>query len=129
MPFPDADSPIPIRHAAASDDRRALKESSPITGRQLTRLLARWADARRLDTRQAEAIRLAARAAPGDLGFDWWWRLLDPDSGSVFQTALTGPGSGDAIPSSFETPFGLAAPGLMTWSQDDVEYQPYLRLS
>ena len=79
------------------------REAPAISGRQLTRLLTRWADARRLDPRQAETIRLAAHAVPVDLGFDWWWHLLDPENGSAFRAAA--------------------------WLADDGEYQPYLRLT
>ena len=105
------------------------RETPSISGRQLTRLLHRWADAHRLDPRRAETIRLAARAAPVDLGFDWWWRLLDPDNGSVFRATATRsafPGkSGLAV----EPPFGMDTPGFTGWASDDGEYQPYLRLS
>jgi hypothetical protein len=134
-------------------------EASAISGRQLTRLLARWADARRLDPHQVETIRLAARAAPMDLGFDWWWRLLDPDNGSVVRAAATRPpfavaprpafagthvsafagapepASAGAQGPAFGPPcgsgpwFGMDTRELNSWPQEDAEYQPYLRLT
>ena len=64
-------------------------DAPAISGRRISQLLARWADARRLDPRRADAIRQAARSVPIDLGFDWWWRLLDPDGGSVFRVTVT----------------------------------------
>ena len=129
MTFPDAEFPTPMRRAADSHDRGVPTDASSLSGRQLTRLLARWADARRLDPGQAETIRLAARSAPADLGFDWWWRLLDPDNGSVFRAAPLRPGPGDAGWLSVEAAFAPEGPGFMAWPQDDVEYQPYLRLA
>ena len=104
-------------------------EPWPITGRRLTRLLTRWADARRLDPRQAEAIRLTARAAPLELGFDWWWRLLDPDNGSVFRATATRPAFAGAPGLAVELPFGMGDPAPTVWPPDDGEYQPYLRLT
>ena len=105
-------------------------ESTPVPGRRLSRLLDRWATARRLDARQADAIRQAIRAAPVDLGFDWWWRLLDPDRGSVFRA--TAARSAFAEVSGLSTglpPFAADIPGHEDWPQDDVAYQPYLRLT
>ena len=129
MTSPDTQSPTPMRRADDSDGRGVPTDTPAISGRQLTRLLARWADARRLDPGQAETIRLAARAAPADLGFDWWWRLLDPDNGSVFRAATLRPIPGDAGWLSVEAAFAPEGPGFMAWPQDDVEYQPYLRLA
>jgi hypothetical protein len=100
-----------------------------ISGRRLTRLLTRWADAHRLDPRRAEAIRLAARAAPVDLGFDWWWRLLDPENGSVFRAPATRSGVAGASGPAIEPPFSIGTPGLTAWLSDDGDYQPYLRLT
>ena len=94
-------------------------------GRRLTRLLSRWADARRLDPKATDSIRLAARAAPVDLGFDWWWRLLDPENGTAFRSVATpATYAGDVEP-----PFTAGIPGLSAWPQEDAEYQPYLRLA
>lgn len=126
MTSPDAQFPTPMRRA---NDRGVPPDVPSISGRQLTRLLARWADARRLDPGQAETIRLAVRSVPTDLGFDWWWRLLDPDTGSVFRAAPLRPGPGDAGWLSVEAAFAPEGPGFMTWPRDDVEYQPYLRLA
>ena len=106
------------------------REAPSISGRRLTRLLSRWANARRLDRRQAEAIRVAARATPADLGFDWWWRLLDPENGSVFRAASRSPLAGGSMPrSAVELPFSMGMPGLGTWPPEDGEYRPYLRLT
>ena len=126
MTSPDAQFPTPMRRA---NDRGVPPDVPAISGRRVTRLLARWADARRLDPGQAETIRLAVRSAPTDLGFDWWWRLLDPDTGSVFRAATTRSRSGAVVGVTFESPFALAASELTAWPGDDVEYQPYLRLA
>ena len=105
------------------------RETPSISGRRLNRLLDRWADARRLDPRRAEAIRLAAGAAPTDLGFDWWWRLLDPDTGSVFRARAARSGFAGRSGPAVEPPFARGITGLMVWPPDDGEYQPYLRLT
>jgi hypothetical protein len=105
-------------------------ELPPISGRQLTRLLSRWADARRLDVQQSDAIRRTVLAAPVDLGFDWWWRLLDPDSGSVFRATATRPAFAGAHRLPVEPPLLTTdVPGLTVWPQEEPEYQPYLRLT
>ena len=105
------------------------RDAPAISGRRLTRLLTRWADARRLDPGRADAIKVAARTAPVDLGFDWWWRLLDPENGSVFRATAKPPAfaetSGPAVP----LPFSMGRPELAEWSPDDGPYQPYLRLT
>ena len=103
-------------------------QARALSDRRLTRLLARWADARRLDQRQSETIRLAARATPAGLGFDWWWRLLDPDNGSVFRVTATRSAFAGAPGPIYEPPFVSETPGFTAWPQDAVEYQPYLRL-
>jgi hypothetical protein len=101
----------------------------PLTQRRLSRLLGHWADVRRLDPRQAEAIRQQIVAVPEDLGFDWWWRLLDPEHGSAFQ-ATPWAGFCAALVPQIEPPtFELGAPGLSGWTQDEAEFQPYLRLT
>lgn len=102
-------------------------ESSHVDG-QLTRLLGRWAEARRLDPRQAEAIRLAARRSPAALGFAWWWRLLDPEHGSVFQ------GDRPLITRSAPTTWSELEPFTMLLPEpvgplEDGEFVPYLRLT
>jgi hypothetical protein len=51
--------------------------------RRLAHLLRRWADARRLDASQSAAIRQAVLTDVADLGFDWWWRLLNPEQGTA----------------------------------------------
>jgi hypothetical protein len=116
-------------------------EPPPAAGRRLSRLLSRWAVARRLGLRQAEAIRQAVVAVPDDLGFDWWWRLLDPERGSVFRatasrsdlaraswpTIVSQPIS--AIVPFLEEPAGPGDPGFMVWAPEEAEYQPYLRLT
>lgn len=105
-------------------------EPPPTSGRHLTRLLSRWADTRRLGVRQADAIRQTIVALPQDLGFDWWWRLLDPDNGSVFHaTATPSAFVGAASPPVVPAPFAMGVPELTAWTQDDAEYQPYLRLT
>jgi hypothetical protein len=105
-------------------------ESSAISGRRLTHLLGRWAAARRLDPRQAETIRQTVLAAPVDLGFDWWWRLLDPDSGTVFRaTAWRTPFAGASRLPVEPPSFATGAPALTVWPEEEAEYQPYLRLA
>lgn len=104
-------------------------DAPTISGRRLTDLLSRWADARRLDPQRADAIKVAARTAPVDLGFDWWWRLLDPDGGTVFRAAVKRPALAEPAGPAVELPFGVAVPGLAASPPDDGEYQPYLRLA
>ena len=104
-------------------------ESSAISGHRLTHLLGRWAAARRLDPRQAETIRQTVLAASVDLGFDWWWRLLDPDSGTVFRATACRTLFAGASRLPIEPPFSIGIPGLTAWPPDDGEYQPYLRLA
>jgi len=106
-------------------------EPAPVSGRRLSRLLARWADARRLDARQAEAIRQRIVAEPPPPDFDWWWRLLDPAGGSALRALPSAPGweaGPDADTRLFEAPGGLST-GLSSWAQDDADFRPYLRLT
>jgi hypothetical protein len=104
-------------------------DAQPLSQRRLSRLLGRWAEGRRLDSRQVEAIRQQIVAVPEDLGFDWWWRLLDPEYGSAFQ-ATRWAGFKDAFVPHIEPPtFEPGIAGLSTWSQDEAEFQPYLRLT
>ena len=119
----------------------------PVTERRLTRLLARWADARRLGTRRGEAIRRAimatsvtatpVTATPEVLGFEWWWRLLDPVAGTAFRDSFGGQApsvfaAGASLPAP---PWSIARPGLAelatigTWHPEAADYQPYLRLT
>jgi hypothetical protein len=100
-----------------------------LSGRRLSRLLSRWADARCLDPRQIDAIRQAARAAPVELGFDWWWRLLDPEFGSVFRATASRPTFGSTPGLVDGTSYAIGSPGRMAWAHDDAEYQPYLCLT
>jgi hypothetical protein len=125
----DPEMPAPRRHPIDHADRRFSSEPPATSRRRLTRLLSRWADARRLDPGAAESIRLAARAAPVDLGFDWWWRLLDPENGTAFRAAAARSTCAGSPPPTVEPPFAAGIAGLTTWSQDDAEYQPYLRLA
>jgi hypothetical protein len=104
-------------------------DGPPLSRRRLSRLLDRWAAARRLDAAQADAVRRRVLAAPVDLGFDWWWRLLDPEHGTVFQhmlpeTAMFGASSPPVEPLAF----GFGTGELTAWPLEDGEYQPYLRL-
>jgi hypothetical protein len=64
-----------------------------------------------------------------DLGFAWWWRLLDPEHGSVFRATATRPAFADAPGLAFEPQLATGAWERTVWSQDDPEYQPYLRLT
>jgi hypothetical protein len=105
-------------------------ESPQISGRRLTSLLSRWAEAHRLDARQAATIRDRVLTTPLDLGFDWWWRLLDPESGSVFRATAMKPAFGGSPELTFDTPLPMASmPGFMAWVQDEPDYRPYLRLT
>jgi hypothetical protein len=107
-----------------------------MSGRRLTRLLTRWADAHRLDARQAQAFRqtIVAESPPPD--FHWWWRLLDPAAGSAFRalpfralpTASGWATDWGATGPSFEPATAWAA-SLPAWTQDDDDFQPYLRLT
>jgi hypothetical protein len=109
----------------------------PISGRRLTGLLGRWAGARRLDAQQAATIRQRVLAASADLGFDWWWRLLDPENGSVFRERSARPASLMPFDATVDlAPFGLGrgtfaawSPDESAWPLDEAEYQPYLRLT
>jgi hypothetical protein len=101
----------------------------PLSQSRLSQLLGRWADVRRLDPHQMQTIRQQIVAVPGDLGFDWWWRLLDPEHGSAFQ-ATPWAGFSDAfVPHVEPPPFDLGVTGFSGWSQDEAEFQPYLRLT
>jgi hypothetical protein len=100
-----------------------------LSGRRLSRLLARWAGARRLDPGRIEAIKAAARTAPVDLGFAWWWRLLDPENGSVFRATAKQPAFAETSGPPVEPPFSIGRPGLVAWPPDGGPYQPYLRLT
>jgi hypothetical protein len=105
-------------------------EPPSTSGRRLTRLLGRWANARRLDARQAAALRQRVLAASVDLGFDWWWRLLDPDGGSVFRASATRIAfDGEPGLAVEPSPLATGIPGLATWPSAEPEYQPYLRLT
>jgi hypothetical protein len=96
------------------------------SGRQLTRLLARWADAHRLSDRQAEAIRQTVVTTPVPRGFDWWWRLLDPVTGTAFRATR----SRTAFGASWVPERLTSAPaGVAAWARDEPGYQPYLRLT
>lgn len=125
----DSEVPTPHRHAVDREDWKLSGTTPAVRGRRLTRLLSHWADARRLAPKAAESIRLAARAAPVDLGFDWWWRLLDPEHGTAFRAAARQSSHAATSTSTVEPPFGAGIPGLMAWPQEDAEYQPYLRLA
>jgi hypothetical protein len=104
-------------------------DARPLSRRRLSQLLGRWAEAHRLDPRQAEATRQQIVAVPGDLGFDWWWRLLDPEHGSAFQ-ATPWAGFGAAVNSPVEPSiFEISVPGLSAWPQNEPDYRPYLRLT
>ena len=114
----------------------------PAAARRLSRLLARWADARRLTVPRAEAIRQAIMAPPDTarpepLEFEWWWRLFDPVAGVASGRTLAGP-----VPSAFDAgvtlpvtpwpidPSALPEPAdLGAWHRDVADYQPYLRLT
>jgi hypothetical protein len=108
-------------------------EPSPLAGRRLTRLLAGWADAHRLDAGQVAAIRARVLAEPAPPDFDWWWRLLDPDGGQAFRGLHSAPGwrhVADAAPPVVEP--GVWASGMTEasgWAQEDGEFLPYLRLT
>src|SRR5688572_20363374 len=125
----DPEVPTPRRHRLDAEGRRFSSEQPTTSRRRLTHLLSRWADARRLDPGTAESIRLAARAAPVDLGFDWWWRLLDPENGRAFRAVAAQAAYAGATTPTVEPPFAAGIPGLTTWPQEDAEYQPYLRLA
>jgi hypothetical protein len=90
-----------MHDAGAADDPR------------LARLLARWADAHRLDARQAAAIRERVLTEAAPLDFDWWWRLLDPEHGQAFRGLDLAP----------------TATGPVGWPPHDGEFRPYLRLT
>ena len=105
------------------------RETPAISGRRLSRLLTRWADARRLDPHRVDAIKVAARTAPADLGFDWWWRLLDPDTGSVFGATSARSASFRPAGRAVEPPFSMGTSDFTAWPEEDIEYQPYLRLA
>jgi hypothetical protein len=94
----------------------------------LGRLLARWADAHRLTAHQSETIRREIVEAPTALGFEWWWSLLDPESGSVFQATRTWPADVSAYREPSTLPPMLPVE-IMAWPQDAPDYQPYLRLT
>ena len=104
------------------------------SGRQLTRLLARWADAHRLDDRRAATIRrnVLESATPHD--FEWWWRLLAPEGGTAFR-GFAGPSTWTVFPGASalaaepSTALLAGVSGMTAWSDDDAEYQPYLRLT
>ena len=130
MSHADPEMPASRRHRLDAGDRRSSGDPTTAARRRLNRLLTRWADARRLDPGAAESIRLAARAAPVDLGFDWWWRLLDPENGSVFRAASRSPlARGSMARSAVELPFSKGMPGLVARPPEDGEYRPYLRLT
>jgi hypothetical protein len=104
-------------------------DARPLSQHRLSQLLGRWADVRRLDPRQAEAIRQQIVAVPEDLGFDWWWRLLDPEHGSAFQATAWAGFSDAFVPHIGPPTFEIGAPGLGGLSQDEPDYRPYLRLT
>ena len=103
--------------------------AQPLSQRRLSRLLGRWAEARRLDSRQVEAIRQQIVAVSGDLGFDWWWRLLDPEHGSAFRGAAWAGFGATVSPPVGPSILEIGVPGLSTWPQDEPDYRPYLRLT
>lgn len=102
-------------------------------GERLTRLLAQWADAHRLRAPEVEAIRRRVLAEPAPPGFDWWWRLLDPEHGQAFRGLEMTPGWRHfAEPESPALAPGIwptGLPRLAGWPHEDGEYQPYLRLT
>ncbi len=104
----------------------------PARGDRLGRLLARWADAHRLDERRAEAMGRAIVAGPTARGFDWWWSLLDPVSGSAFRAARSRAASRWPTDAP-DLPTPAIALGIEAWHQGDADrlpdYQPYLRLT
>jgi hypothetical protein len=101
---------------------------------RLNGMLARWAEAHRLGPGQIETIRqhVVSEAEPPD--FDWWWRLLDPESGTAFRS-LRRSAARWAEPPTFEPP--VAPPSVWiaaqsrpaSWAHDADDFQPYLRLS
>jgi hypothetical protein len=114
-------------------------EPLALSGRRLTRLLARWADAHRLDDRRAAAIRQNVLDSSTPRDFEWWWRLLAPrllapNEGAAFR-GFAGSARWSALPRASvlaaEPPIGFLAgiSGRTAWSEDDAEYQPYLRLT
>jgi len=110
-----------------------LGRSQDADGR-LTGLLARWADAHRLTERQATAIfrQIVGESAPPD--FDWWWQLLDPESGTAFRGLRRSSDRGIDAPAVVPpvAPRTVWAPtqtGSAAWAQDADDYQPYLRLT
>jgi hypothetical protein len=111
---------------------RVMRRSAD--GDRLSRLLARWADARRLTPRQAEAIRLEVLAEPATNDFDWWWRLLDPDGGAAFR-GLGALAEWETSAAAFVEPVGpttLWPAGVSmppTWDHEAADFQPYLRLT
>jgi hypothetical protein len=102
-------------------------------GERLTRLLAQWANARRLRAPDVEAIRCKVLAEPAPPGFDWWWRLLDPEHGQAFRGLEAAPGwwhlAEPAAPVMAPGVWSSGAMGPMGWPHEDGEYQPYLRLT
>ena len=114
----------------SSDDR----EVAPPAGRRLTRLLARWADAHRLDGRHAATIRRQIVGEPEVHSFDWWWRLLNPDGGVVFRgldasSGREAPERPIRLPSTPAAVWPLGMSGTPAWLHDDAEFTPYLRLT
>jgi hypothetical protein len=101
---------------------------------RLRGLLGRWAQANRLSRPQIQALRQAIVTEPAPADFEWWWRLLNPDGGTAFQGLPTAP--------AWETPsmpvgisvqpttfWPLDAPTLPVWDHDEIDFQPYLRLT
>jgi hypothetical protein len=118
------------------------------SGRRLTRLLARWAEAHRLDARRAETIRQQVLVTSTPRDFDWWWRLLAPEDGTAFRAMPSSsswqsfPGVSAASESPAAWPPGLSSQAAWSesawnesawspaaWSHDDADFQPYLRLT
>lgn len=114
--------------------RAEHRDRSPSDDPRLTRLLAGWADARRLTGRQAEAIRRQIVAEPVTGQFDWWWHLLSPSDGSAFR-GLTGVPGWETVaaayaPASQQTALWSTGASIMpAWEQDADDFQPYLRLT
>lgn len=111
-------------------------DRQPLSRRHLDSLLGRWAAARRLDPQQAQVVRQRVVEEPADLDFAWWWQLLDPANGSVFQAAPMPATPAEPFPRSvvapadpFSLPFAPGGQEVLTWPYDDGEYQPYLRLT
>ena len=100
----------------------SLQPNPPrIANRRLTRLLGRWADANRLDTRRADAIRREIVTSPAPSDFDRWWRLLDPVNGSAFR-------ANRARLSAETVPLPVISTTSQRWRHQEPEFQPYLRL-